>query len=196
GLEYGRYGVSKVLDTAYRGFLGVETTHRYAVSSLMDTAYWLSEHLKQILESSSAIHHPRRRLVLNQALSTSAKPPIKNDWDLLFQPMFYEYLKNPSAASNPIFATTLPPPDTVGASSSTSIDKYAPSASTSPNNEATNSPLNSTNVDINDEVAEFNSDTFTNPSAPPDTSSAESSLRIVDTSKMHTFQQPSSYTKR
>ncbi|GJS55428.1 hypothetical protein Tco_0628790 [Tanacetum coccineum] len=135
-------------------------------------------------------------LVLNQALSTSAKPPIKNDWDLLFQPMFYEYLKNPSAASNPIFATTLPPPDTVGASSSTSIDKYAPSASTSPNNEATNSPLNSTNVDINDEVAEFNSDTFTNPSAPPDTSSAESSLRIVDTSKMHTFQQPSSYTKR
>ncbi|GKA45912.1 hypothetical protein Tco_0738708 [Tanacetum coccineum] len=26
GLEYGRYGVSKVLDTAYRGFLGVGTT--------------------------------------------------------------------------------------------------------------------------------------------------------------------------
>nr|GEV10440.1 hypothetical protein [Tanacetum cinerariifolium] len=43
GLEYGRYGVSKVLDMAYRGFLGVETTHRYAVFSLMDTAYWLSE---------------------------------------------------------------------------------------------------------------------------------------------------------
>ncbi|GJV88223.1 uncharacterized mitochondrial protein-like protein [Tanacetum coccineum] len=43
GLEYGRYGVSKVLDTAYRGFLGVGTTHRYAVSSLMDTAYWMSE---------------------------------------------------------------------------------------------------------------------------------------------------------
>ncbi|GKF54506.1 hypothetical protein Tco_0161416, partial [Tanacetum coccineum] len=26
GLEYGRYGVSKVLDTAYQGFLGVGTT--------------------------------------------------------------------------------------------------------------------------------------------------------------------------
>ncbi|GJX51414.1 hypothetical protein Tco_0278259 [Tanacetum coccineum] len=25
-LEYGRYGVSKVLDTAYRGFLGIGTT--------------------------------------------------------------------------------------------------------------------------------------------------------------------------
>ncbi|GJR15899.1 hypothetical protein Tco_0798551 [Tanacetum coccineum] len=43
GLEYGRYGVSKVLDMAYQGFLGLETTHRYAVSSLMDTAYWLSD---------------------------------------------------------------------------------------------------------------------------------------------------------
>ncbi|GJY85492.1 hypothetical protein Tco_0499518 [Tanacetum coccineum] len=51
GLEYGRYGVSKVLDTAYRGFLGdlvpswylVKRRHRYTVSSLMDTAYWMSE---------------------------------------------------------------------------------------------------------------------------------------------------------
>ncbi|GKF95350.1 hypothetical protein Tco_0288085, partial [Tanacetum coccineum] len=38
-----RYGVSKVLDTAYWGFLGVGTTHGYAVSSLMDTAYWSPE---------------------------------------------------------------------------------------------------------------------------------------------------------
>ncbi|GJU34622.1 hypothetical protein Tco_1182976 [Tanacetum coccineum] len=43
GLEYGRYGISKVLDTAYWGFLGVRTTHIYAVSSLKDMAYWLSE---------------------------------------------------------------------------------------------------------------------------------------------------------
>ncbi|GJT89206.1 retrotransposon protein, putative, ty1-copia subclass [Tanacetum coccineum] len=53
-LELGRYGVSRDLDTAYRGFLGVGTTvldlvpswssvecrHRYVVSSLMNTAYW------------------------------------------------------------------------------------------------------------------------------------------------------------
>ncbi|GJY41230.1 zf-CCHC domain-containing protein [Tanacetum coccineum] len=38
-----RYGVSKELDTAYWGFLGVGTTHGYAISSLMDTAYWSSE---------------------------------------------------------------------------------------------------------------------------------------------------------
>ncbi|GJT02284.1 hypothetical protein Tco_0823453 [Tanacetum coccineum] len=53
GLEYGRYGVSKVLDTAYRGFLGVGTTFdifqnilfpyglNTAYWSFLDTAYWI-----------------------------------------------------------------------------------------------------------------------------------------------------------
>ncbi|GJY71013.1 retrovirus-related pol polyprotein from transposon TNT 1-94 [Tanacetum coccineum] len=143
------------------------------------------------------IYNKRTRQIM--AVPTSAKPPTKNDWDLLFQTMFNEYFKSPSVVSTPIFVVTLPPPDTTRASSSsssTSVDKDAPSPSTSPNNEAINSPLNSTNVDINEEVAAFDSDTFTNPFAPPDTSSDESSSRIVDTSNMHTFQQPPIYTKR
>ncbi|GJV16799.1 retrovirus-related pol polyprotein from transposon TNT 1-94 [Tanacetum coccineum] len=112
-------------------------------------------------------------LVLNQAGSTSAKPPTKIDWDLLFQPMFDEYFKPPSVVSTLISAATLLPPDTARASSSsTSIDKDSPSLSNSPNIKATNSPLNSINVEPNEEVAEFDSDTFTNPFAPPDTSSA------------------------
>ncbi|GJT94323.1 retrovirus-related pol polyprotein from transposon TNT 1-94 [Tanacetum coccineum] len=56
GLEYGRYGVSKVLDTAYRGFLGVGTTcdifqnilfpysSNTAYWSLLDTTYWILFH--------------------------------------------------------------------------------------------------------------------------------------------------------
>ncbi|GJS22093.1 retrovirus-related pol polyprotein from transposon TNT 1-94 [Tanacetum coccineum] len=121
--------------------------------------------------------HISSGLVLYQAASTAAKPPTKNDWDLLFQPVFDEYFKNPSAASNPIFATTLPPADTTEASSSsTSIDKDSPSPSTSPNIETTNSPLNSTNVKPNAEVAMFDSDTFTNPFSPPDTNSVERQL--------------------
>ncbi|GJU27295.1 integrase, catalytic region, zinc finger, CCHC-type containing protein [Tanacetum coccineum] len=135
------------------------------------------------------------RLVLNQAALTSPKPPIKNEWDLLFQPMFDEYFKSPSAVSTPISAATLLSPDTVGASS-TSIDKDAPSLSISPNIEETNSPINSINIEPNEEVAEFDSDIFTNLFAPLDTSSAESSLRIVDTSNMHTFQKPPIYKKR
>ncbi|GJX92855.1 retrovirus-related pol polyprotein from transposon TNT 1-94 [Tanacetum coccineum] len=134
--------------------------------------------------------------VLNQAASTSAKPPTKNDWDLLFQPMFDEYFKCPSVVATPIFAATLLPSDTSGASSSTTIDQEAPSPSNSPNIEAINSPINSTNVEPNKEVAEIDSETFTNLFAPQETSLAESSSRILDTSNMHTFQQPLIYTKR
>ncbi|GKE72391.1 hypothetical protein Tco_1534432 [Tanacetum coccineum] len=115
--------------------------------------------------------HISSGLVLNQAASTSTKPPTKNDWDLLFQPMFDEYFKPPSVVSTPISVATLLPPDTAGASSSSSsIDKDAPSPSTSPNNETSSPPINSTNVEPNDKVAEFDSDTFTNPFAPLDTS--------------------------
>nr|GEU53023.1 retrovirus-related Pol polyprotein from transposon TNT 1-94 [Tanacetum cinerariifolium] len=65
-------------------------------------------------------------LVQTHAASTSATPPIKIDWDVLFQPMFDEYFKSLSAISTPIFTATLLPLDTVGAShSSTSIDKDA-----------------------------------------------------------------------
>ncbi|GJX84346.1 hypothetical protein Tco_0335120 [Tanacetum coccineum] len=132
-------------------------------------------------------------LVQNQAVSASAKPPTKNDWDLLFQLMFDEYFKPPTAVSTPIYVVTLLPPDTAEASpSSTSIDKDAPSLSISPNNETKTSQINSTNVEQphNKEVAEFDSDTFTNPFAPLVTSSAKSSSRIVDTLNMHTFRQP------
>ncbi|GJW05044.1 retrovirus-related pol polyprotein from transposon TNT 1-94 [Tanacetum coccineum] len=138
--------------------------------------------------------HISSGLVLNQAVSTSSKPPIKNDWDLLFQPMFDEYFKPLSVVSTPISDATLPPPDTAEASSSfsTSIDKDAPSPSTSPNNETTSSLINSTNVEEphNEEVAEFDSDTFTNPFAPLDTSSAKSSSRIIEAvqEEIHEFE--------
>ncbi|GJS61417.1 putative reverse transcriptase domain-containing protein [Tanacetum coccineum] len=107
-------------------------------SFIVEIVLWL----KQTLESSLVIHHPKRRpelqgltsvhissgLVLNQAASTSAKAPTKNDWDVLLQPIFDEYFKPLSVVSTPISAATLFPPDTVAASpSSTTIDKDAPS---------------------------------------------------------------------
>ncbi|GJT48869.1 hypothetical protein Tco_0975026 [Tanacetum coccineum] len=112
--------------------------------------------------------------------------------------MFDEYFKPPSVVSTTIFAATLPLPDTAMASSSTTIDQDAPSLSTSPTTKTTASPINSTNVEQlnNEEDAVLDSDTFTNLFAPPVTSSAESSERIVDTSNMHTFQQPQIYTRR
>nr|GEU29019.1 hypothetical protein [Tanacetum cinerariifolium] len=119
-----------------------------------------------------------------------------NATDLLFQPMFDEYFKSPCAVSTPISTVTLSPPDPARASSfSTSIDKNAPSPSTLPKIKATNSLLNFTNVKTHEEVTVFDSDTFTNLFAPPEISSDESSSRIIDTSNMHTFQQPPIYTK-
>ncbi|GJR62863.1 hypothetical protein Tco_1505025 [Tanacetum coccineum] len=137
-------------------------------------------------------------LMQNQAASTSTKPPTKNDWDLLFQPIFDEYFKPLSVVSTSISAATLPSLETARASLSTIIDKDAPSLSTSPNNETATTLILSTNVEEpnKEKKAEYDSDTFTNPFAPPETSAAESSSKIVDTLNMHTFQQPHINTKR
>ncbi|GKA94134.1 uncharacterized mitochondrial protein-like protein [Tanacetum coccineum] len=131
--------------------------------------------------------HISSGLVLNQVASTSAKPPTKNDWDLLFQPIFDEYFKSPSDISTPISAATLLLPNTAGASSSSSsIDKDASSLSISPNNDTSSPPINSTNVETNEEVTVFDSDTFTNPFAPPDTSSTShhQELLILQTCRL------------
>ncbi|GJT39320.1 retrovirus-related pol polyprotein from transposon TNT 1-94 [Tanacetum coccineum] len=115
-------------------------------------------------------------LVPNQAASTSFKPPSKNDLDLMFQPMFDEYFKPlPSAVSLTTSTATLPQ-DTAEASS-TSIHQDAQFLCNTTNIETT-TPIHSTNVEeLNNENedVEFDSETFTNLFAPPETSSAESS---------------------
>ncbi|GKB57019.1 retrovirus-related pol polyprotein from transposon TNT 1-94 [Tanacetum coccineum] len=140
----------------------------------------------------------KRGLIPNQAASTSTKTPSKNDLDMLFQPIFDEYFKHsPSAISMTVSTVTLLPPNTTRASSYTTIDQDDPSPSTSPTTEITTTPIQSANVEeLNNENVKFDSDTFTNPFAPPVPSSAESSSRIVDTSKMHTFQQLETYIRR
>nr|GFA10824.1 hypothetical protein [Tanacetum cinerariifolium] len=58
----------------------------------------------------------------------TAKPPIKNDWNVRFQPMSDECFKPPSVVSTPIYVVTLLPANTARAfPSSTTIDKDAPS---------------------------------------------------------------------
>nr|GEV70288.1 retrovirus-related Pol polyprotein from transposon TNT 1-94 [Tanacetum cinerariifolium] len=67
--------------------------------------------------------------VPNSIPQTPYIPPIKNDWDLLFQPMFDEYLNPPFSVVSPIQAVAaLRPIDPAGSPSSTFIDKDAPSA--------------------------------------------------------------------
>ncbi|GJT41186.1 retrovirus-related pol polyprotein from transposon TNT 1-94 [Tanacetum coccineum] len=68
-------------------------------------------------------------LVQNIRSSTPYVPPIKNDWEILFQPMFDEYL-NPPPCVDPQVPAVIAPEPVVSTStpSSTTIDQDAPSS--------------------------------------------------------------------
>nr|GFB29476.1 retrovirus-related Pol polyprotein from transposon TNT 1-94 [Tanacetum cinerariifolium] len=79
------------------------------------------------------------RLMQTYSPSTSHVPPLRNDWDLLFQPMFDELLNLPPSVVNqapeviaPI-AEVIPPvhADLTGSPSSTTVDQDAHSSSKS-----------------------------------------------------------------
>ncbi|GJY26689.1 retrovirus-related pol polyprotein from transposon TNT 1-94 [Tanacetum coccineum] len=56
-------------------------------------------------------------------------PPTRNDWDILFQPMFDEFFNPPPSVVSPVHvAATLRPVDPTGSLVSTSINQDAPSA--------------------------------------------------------------------
>ncbi|GKB27949.1 retrovirus-related pol polyprotein from transposon TNT 1-94 [Tanacetum coccineum] len=120
-------------------------------------------------------------LVQNPSSSTPHVPPIKNDWDILFQPMFDEYFNPPKCVVSPVPAATAPiPVDLTGTPLSTSIDQDAPSANTSPTQE-TQSPVIHPGVEeqLNEnEPAQFDNDPFFG-ILTPEPSSKESSSRDV-----------------
>nr|GEX01524.1 hypothetical protein [Tanacetum cinerariifolium] len=79
------------------------------------------------------------RLVQKSSSSTPYVPPSRNDWDLLFQPMFDELL-NPPPSVDPqtpeviaLIADVIPPiqAESTGSPSSTTVDQDAPSPSKS-----------------------------------------------------------------
>ncbi|GJV39880.1 retrovirus-related pol polyprotein from transposon TNT 1-94 [Tanacetum coccineum] len=82
--------------------------------------------------SCQLISIPLLRLVQNPPPSTPYVPPTKNDWDLLFQPMFGEYFNPPLSVVSLVLAVASPrPADPTGTPLSTSIEQDAPAASTS-----------------------------------------------------------------
>nr|GFA49622.1 hypothetical protein [Tanacetum cinerariifolium] len=78
-------------------------------------------------------------LVPSTSPSTSYVPPSRNDWDLLFQPMFDELLNPPPSVVNQVpeaiapFVEVIPPVnvDSTGSPSSTTVEQDAPSTSSS-----------------------------------------------------------------
>ncbi|GJX45072.1 retrovirus-related pol polyprotein from transposon TNT 1-94 [Tanacetum coccineum] len=117
---------------------------------------------------------------------------IKNDWDLLFQPLFNELLNHPPSVDllapeviAPIAEVVAPEPATsTGSPSSTTVDQDAPSPSNSQTTPETQSPIISNNVEEENhdlDVAHMNNDPFFHISIPENDSKASSSLNVIPT---------------
>ncbi|GJU79290.1 retrovirus-related pol polyprotein from transposon TNT 1-94 [Tanacetum coccineum] len=81
-------------------------------------------------------------LVPNIPSSTPYVPPTKNDWEILFQSMFDEYLNPSPSVDCQVPAVPAPEPTiSTGTPSSTTIDQDPPSTSTTQKNPETPSPV-------------------------------------------------------
>nr|GEZ27626.1 hypothetical protein [Tanacetum cinerariifolium] len=110
-------------------------------------------------------------LVPKPTSSTSFVPPLRNDWDLFFQPLFDELL-NPSPSVDPpapkVIApidevVALKPTESTGLPSSTTVDQDAPSPSKSQTTLKTQPPIipNDVEEDNHDiKVAHMGNDSF------------------------------------
>nr|GFC48242.1 hypothetical protein [Tanacetum cinerariifolium] len=108
-------------------------------------------------------------LVQKSSSSTSYVPPLRNDWDLLFQPLFDELLNPPPSVDNQAAEVISPitevisqvDDDSIDSPSSTTVDQDAPSPSKSPTPTETQSSailqdVGNDNLDI--EVAHMGND--------------------------------------
>nr|GFA04188.1 Gag-Pol polyprotein [Tanacetum cinerariifolium] len=73
----------------------------------------------------------RSRLMAKPTSSTSFIPPSRNDWDLLFQPMFDKLLTPPEVIALIAEVIAPVPAESTGSPSSTTVDQDAPSPSKS-----------------------------------------------------------------
>ncbi|GJS02063.1 integrase, catalytic region, zinc finger, CCHC-type containing protein [Tanacetum coccineum] len=148
-------------------------------------------------------------LVPNPHPSTPFVPPSRTDWDMLFQPLFDEFL-NPSpsvdhpapevvAPSNEVIAPVLA--DSTGSPSSTTVDQDAPSPSNSQTTPETE-PLvipNDVEEDNHDiEVAHMGNDMYFGvliPEIPSDQSSSSDSIHTIVHPDHQIFEHNSKWTK-
>ncbi|GJR45484.1 integrase, catalytic region, zinc finger, CCHC-type containing protein [Tanacetum coccineum] len=110
-------------------------------------------------------------LVPNPPPSTPFVPPLRTDWDLLFQPLFDKLLNPPSSVDCPTPEVIAPitkvvapePAALISSPSSTTVDQDAPSPSNSQTTPETQSPVIPNDVEEDDhdlDVAHMNNDLF------------------------------------
>ncbi|GJW85633.1 retrovirus-related pol polyprotein from transposon TNT 1-94 [Tanacetum coccineum] len=110
-------------------------------------------------------------LVPNPPPSTPFVPPLRTDWDMLFQPLFDELLNPPPSVDHPAPEVVAPidevaapvPAVSTGSPSSTTVDQDAPSPSNSQTTPETQPPIipNDVEEDNHDiEVAHMDNDPY------------------------------------
>ncbi|GKD46731.1 hypothetical protein Tco_1271376 [Tanacetum coccineum] len=131
-------------------------------------------------------------LVPNPPPSTSFVPPLRNDWDLLFQPLFDKLLNPPLSVDYPAPEVIAPidevvapePTASTGLSSSTTIDQDAPSPSNFQTTPETQSPIMSNDVEEENhdlDVSHMNNDPFFGIPIPENKSKVSSSSDVIPT---------------
>ncbi|GJX58006.1 retrotransposon protein, putative, ty1-copia subclass [Tanacetum coccineum] len=132
-------------------------------------------------------------LVQNIPSSTLYVPPTKNDWEILFQPMFDEYLNPPPCVDHQVPAFISPElAISINTPSSTIIDQDAPSISISQINQETSSPVIPLGVEEADhdiEVAHMDNNPYVD-FLIPEPSFEESSTQVVIPNNVHSINQP------
>ncbi|GJU97443.1 retrovirus-related pol polyprotein from transposon TNT 1-94 [Tanacetum coccineum] len=105
-------------------------------------------------------------------------PPIRDDWDRLFQPMFDEYFNPPTIAVSPVPEAAAPRAEVLADSPvSTSIDQDAPSTSIPSSQEHEHSPIISQGFEESPKTPTFHDDPL-NESPHEDSTSQGSSSNV------------------
>ncbi|GKF00873.1 hypothetical protein Tco_0027796 [Tanacetum coccineum] len=131
-------------------------------------------------------------LVPNPPPSTPFVPPLRTDWDILFQPMFDELLTPPPSVDYPVPKVVAPihevvapvPAVLIGLPSSTKVDQDVPSPSNSQTTPETQTPIIPNDVDDGNhdiEVAHMGNDPYFGISTPEVSSDQSSSSNIIHT---------------
>ncbi|GJT42464.1 retrovirus-related pol polyprotein from transposon TNT 1-94 [Tanacetum coccineum] len=128
---------------------------------------------------------PNSGLVPNPPPSAPFVPPLRHEWDLVFQPVFDEFFSPPASVASPVPVEEAPTPvKSTGSPSSTIVDQDAPSPSTSqstPQLQSKTIPLYAEEESHDLEVAHMSNDPYFGILIPENFSEESSSSDVIPT---------------
>ncbi|GJV63081.1 putative ribonuclease H-like domain-containing protein [Tanacetum coccineum] len=126
---------------------------------------------------------PSSGLVLNPPSPAPFVPPSRNEWDLVFQPVFDEFFSPPASVASPAPAVEAPAPvESTDSPSSTTVNQDAPSPSTSQTTTQLQSqviPLSAEEESHDLEVAHMSNDPYFGIPIPETVSEESSSSDVI-----------------